>query len=72
MGLLGYVVGLQEDVRYVAQGTLFLADPNLGDELQGIVSARISAEEYVPRQAARIQSRAVLQEAADLIADQAA
>ncbi|WP_157965559.1 tyrosine-protein kinase domain-containing protein [Euzebya rosea] len=66
MGVVGYLVGLQEAESYEAEGTLFLADPNLGDDLQGIVGSRISAEEYVPRQSARIQSRAVLQEAVEL------
>ena len=63
MGVLGYVVGIQEDETYIAAGTLFLADPNLGEDAGGVGGPSISAEDYVPRQAARIRSRAVLTEA---------
>lgn len=62
LGLAGYVLGTQEAEAYDASARLFLADPNAtiaGDRL----TAPIDISEYVPRQAARLTSRSVLQSA---------
>ena len=69
-GVLGYIIGLQEEEAYDASGTIFLADPNLGDDIEGVGGSSVSAEEYVPIQAARLGSRAVLAEAVLAVDDE--
>ncbi len=69
-GILGYLIGSQEAEAYEAGGTLFLADPNLGDDIEGVGRSSVSTEEYVPIQAARLSSRAVLQAAVEVVDDE--
>lgn len=60
MGVLGYAIGLQEPEQYEATATLFLTDPNIGGESTGLGPDFVAVDDYVPQQAARIRSRAVL------------
>lgn len=64
MGVAGYVVGTQEEEQFQASAELFLADPNSG-LVSDVSGVRLTAEDYVPRQAARIRSRAVLSRAVE-------
>ncbi len=69
MGVLGFVVGSQEEEQFQASAELFLADPNSG-LVSDVSGVRLTAEDYVPRQAARIRSRAVLSRAIESVGGQ--
>lgn len=64
-GGLGYFLGLQEAESFTASAQLFLSDPNAG--VVSEIVAPINADEYVPRQSARLQSRAVLEDAVESV-----
>lgn len=69
LGVLGYVLAAQQPASYDAAAQLFLSDPTTTPGVESNSFVSINPEEFVPQQAARANSRSVLESAQSILPD---